>query len=96
MELRDKLKLSHMGFESEFKRAEELTATLKTKDQSHVAELALKAKELQDCEANRTSELERSKKLDTDCSKLLSQLSEIGKQLVAAQAKLVETETTVH
>ncbi|OAE28896.1 hypothetical protein AXG93_2255s1290 [Marchantia polymorpha subsp. ruderalis] len=79
VELLDKLKLSQKEFARELKRAEKLTATLKAKDQSHAAELALKAKELQDCEAFLTSELERRKELDVDCSKLCSQFSAVSR-----------------
>ncbi|OAE21909.1 hypothetical protein AXG93_3988s1150 [Marchantia polymorpha subsp. ruderalis] len=95
VELRDKLELSQKVFARKFKRTEELTATLKARDQSHAVDLALKAKELQDCKAVRTSELERRKELDADCSKLRSQLSTVEEQLIVAQAKLVETEATV-
>lgn len=95
MELRDKLELSHKEFARKLKRAEEQTATLKAKDQWHAAELALKAKELQDCEAIRTSELERRKDLDANCSKLFSQLSAVEQQLVATQEKLLEMELTI-
>lgn len=56
VELQDKLKFSQKRFAREFKRAEELTTTLATRDQSHGAKLALKAKELQDSKAARSTE----------------------------------------
>ncbi|OAE28897.1 hypothetical protein AXG93_2255s1300 [Marchantia polymorpha subsp. ruderalis] len=74
VELRDILKLSQKEFARKLKRAEELTATLAMRDQSHVAKLALKTKELQDCKAARSLKLEHREKLDADCSKLQSQL----------------------
>lgn len=77
MELRDKLELSQRGFERELKRVEELTATLAARDQSHVVELAAKAKELADCETVRSSELEQNKKLDANCNEMQSQLSAV-------------------
>ncbi|OAE32311.1 hypothetical protein AXG93_2190s1310 [Marchantia polymorpha subsp. ruderalis] len=57
VELQDKLKFSQKRFAREFKRAEELTTTLATRDQSHGAKLALKAKELQDSKAARSTDL---------------------------------------
>ncbi|OAE34552.1 hypothetical protein AXG93_1247s1250 [Marchantia polymorpha subsp. ruderalis] len=63
----------------EFKRTEELTAILAARNQSHAAELARRAKELADCEAVQTLELERGKKLDADCSRLQSHLSAVGR-----------------
>ncbi|OAE21822.1 hypothetical protein AXG93_1855s1030 [Marchantia polymorpha subsp. ruderalis] len=90
--LRDKLELSWKEFEREFKRAEELTTTLAAQHQWDAAELTLKAKELTDCKAVRTSELEQGKELEAYCSRLRFQLSAVEELLVAAQAKLVETE----
>lgn len=72
VELRDKVEVFQKGFERELKHAEELTATLATRDQLQAAELTLKAKELQDCEVVWSSELECREKLNADCSELRS------------------------
>lgn len=61
----------------------------------HVVELASKAKELENCEDVMSSELERRKRLDADCSKLWFQLSAVEEQLIVAKVKLLETESTV-
>lgn len=70
VELRHKVEVFRMGFERHLKRAEELTATLTTCDQLRATELVLKTKEFEDCEAARSSKLERREILDADCSKL--------------------------
>lgn len=72
-----------------------MKTTLAARNQSHAIELALKAKELTDCKAVQTSELELRKKLDANCSRLRFQLSAVEEQLIAARAKLMETEATV-
>lgn len=74
------------------KLAEELTATLAARDQSHVVELAAKAKELADCEAARFLELEQREKLDADCNEMRSQLSVVDEQSITAEAKLLEVD----
>ncbi|OAE24953.1 hypothetical protein AXG93_3545s1180 [Marchantia polymorpha subsp. ruderalis] len=58
------------------------------RDQSHAAELALKAKELYDCKATRFSELEHREKLDADCIELQSQLLAVEKQLLSRKLNL--------
>lgn len=95
VELRNKVKVFRKGFGRKLKRAKKLTATLAKRDQLHAVELALKAKELEDCEAAMSLELERRKRLDADCSELWSQLSTVDEQLITARANLLETEATV-
>lgn len=56
---------------------ENLPAILMTGDQSHVGKVARWAKELANCKAAQTSEIEREKELDADCSRLRSQLSAV-------------------
>ncbi|OAE28895.1 hypothetical protein AXG93_2255s1280 [Marchantia polymorpha subsp. ruderalis] len=75
VELRDKLELFQKEFARKFKRVEELMASQAAQDQLHATKLALKTKELIDCEVVRTLELELRKKLDADCSRLRSELS---------------------
>lgn len=57
-ELWHRLKTSKMAFNEESRRVDELTADLAKKDQTHATKLAAKAKELAECEAARSSELE--------------------------------------
>ncbi|OAE32300.1 hypothetical protein AXG93_2190s1200 [Marchantia polymorpha subsp. ruderalis] len=95
LDLRDILKVYRGAFEVESHRVEELTATLVARDPSWTAELARWMQKLADCEAAQTLELERARGLEADCNRLRSQLSEIEKHLVAAQAKLVETKMTI-
>lgn len=91
----DKLELFWAEFESKSRCAEELTATLAARDQSHVAKLAHWTQKLADCKAVQNSELKRGKELDVNCNRLRSQLLVVEEQLVAARAKLMETELTV-
>lgn len=70
-------------------------ATLAARDQSYDVQLALKAKELQDCKAARSLELERWEELDANYSKMRSQLLAVEELLVAAQAKLLNMKATV-
>ncbi|OAE30862.1 hypothetical protein AXG93_2615s1170 [Marchantia polymorpha subsp. ruderalis] len=58
----------------------------------HVAELYAKSKELADWEAARSSELEKRERLDANCNEMRSQLSVVEEQLIAAEARLLETE----
>ncbi|OAE18897.1 hypothetical protein AXG93_1976s1010 [Marchantia polymorpha subsp. ruderalis] len=87
-----KVEVFQKGIERELKRAEELTGTLATRDQLHAAELAAKAKELVNCKAARSLELEQRKRLEVDCSEMRSQLSTVEEQLISAEARLFETE----
>ncbi|OAE35187.1 hypothetical protein AXG93_2947s1040 [Marchantia polymorpha subsp. ruderalis] len=83
------------GIQERLKLAEKLTATLTTRDQLHVAELASNVEELEDCKAARSPELERRERLDADCTKLQCQLSVVEEHLITAKAKLLEMEATV-
>ncbi|OAE35514.1 hypothetical protein AXG93_2987s1010 [Marchantia polymorpha subsp. ruderalis] len=65
---------------------------LAKRDQTHVAYLVAKAKELVECKAARSLKLEQLEKLEADCNEMRSQRSAVEKQLIAAEAKLLEVE----
>ncbi|OAE35186.1 hypothetical protein AXG93_2947s1030 [Marchantia polymorpha subsp. ruderalis] len=68
-------------------KVDELTADLVKRDQAHVAELAAKVKELPECEAARSSELELLERLNANCNEMRSQRSEIKEQLDEMETK---------
>lgn len=87
--LQDRLEASRVAFNEESLCGHELTADLAKRDRTHAAELIAKAKELAECEAARSSELE---KLEADCNEMRSQLSATHGQLNEVEAKLLEVE----
>lgn len=52
----------------------------------------MKVKEFAECEAVRSSELEQVEKLEADRNEMQSQRSVVEKQLIATEAKLLESE----
>lgn len=73
----DRLNASRMTFNEESRRVDELIADLAKRDHLHTTALAAKTKELANCEAARTSELEEREKLDAYCNEMRSQLSTV-------------------
>ncbi|OAE32243.1 hypothetical protein AXG93_1089s1080 [Marchantia polymorpha subsp. ruderalis] len=65
VDLLSRLEASWTAYNVETLRVDELTATLKKKDQEYAAELAAKAKKLAECEDSRILDLELFKKLET-------------------------------
>ncbi|OAE36019.1 hypothetical protein AXG93_838s1050 [Marchantia polymorpha subsp. ruderalis] len=91
IDLQERLEASRMAFNKDSRRVDELTADLAKRDQSHAAELAAKAKELAECEAVRSSELDKREKLEANCNEM-QQRSAVEKQLIVIEAKLLEVE----
>ncbi|OAE18230.1 hypothetical protein AXG93_3012s1000 [Marchantia polymorpha subsp. ruderalis] len=67
VDLRDRLKVSRVAFNDKLSCIDEMTADLAKQDHLHAVDLAAKAKELVDCEAARSLELEQREKLDANC-----------------------------
>lgn len=86
---------SWAAFQREFKRAEKLIVHSIALEALVFAKLARWAKQVADCKAAQTLKLEHGKKLNADCSRLQSLMLAVEEQLVAVQAKLMETDATI-
>ncbi|OAE33587.1 hypothetical protein AXG93_978s1010 [Marchantia polymorpha subsp. ruderalis] len=67
-------------------------ADLAKRDKLHVAELAATTKELAECKAAWSLELEQMEKLEVDRNEMRSQRLAVEEQLIATKAKLLEVE----
>ncbi|OAE18951.1 hypothetical protein AXG93_1976s1580 [Marchantia polymorpha subsp. ruderalis] len=86
--LRDRREASRVAFNEELCRVDKLAANLAKRDHAHASELAAKAKELEECEATRSLELELLKRLEANCNDEIATEEQLGE----VEAKLLEVE----
>ncbi|OAE22286.1 hypothetical protein AXG93_3674s1000 [Marchantia polymorpha subsp. ruderalis] len=91
-DLRSKILEIEGKCEAEFRRAEELSASLTEGVRKHEEELANWAKKLTDCESARTSEVECKLKVELECRWLWEQLGKEDMRLQESQRRMEKAE----